>query len=42
MKINAKWVIGSIARLVLMGPIMVIHHVCENVLRWLDRRLPGG
>lgn len=42
MKSDAKWVLGTVARIMLMGPLMAIRYACETALSWLDRRLPGG
>ena len=42
MKITTKWLFGTLARVLLMGPLMCIKTISETWLRWLDRRLPGG
>ncbi|MFC3336935.1 hypothetical protein [Paracandidimonas soli] len=42
MKLNAKWIIGIAARVLIMGPLMLARDACEIALRWLNRRLPGG
>ena len=42
MKITTKWLFGTLARVLLMGPLMCVKSGCEIVVRWLDRRLPGG
>lgn len=42
MKSDAKWVLGTVARILLMGPLMGLREICDVAIRWLDRRLPGG
>lgn len=42
MKITTKWLLWTVARVALMGPLMAIKTISETWLRWLDDRLPGG
>ncbi|MFC3340042.1 hypothetical protein [Paracandidimonas soli] len=42
MKSDAKWVLGTAARIMLMGPLMGLRKLCDAAIRRLDRHLPGG
>jgi len=40
MKITARWLFGTVARVLLMGPLKLVRW--DAAVRWLDHRLPGG